>query len=623
VTQLQQSIVSNKAETPSQDEAALWARFADANPAARPAFCQTWLALQCSMLPDVTCGMLLLGEADNGPFETLAVWPSVTQDISALKATAERSLAERRGLMEPIGGKAAGSVQIAYPIEVLDRLYGVVVLELTQRTKAQLQGAFRRLHWGIAWIELLIRRGIKETDNSVEQENLALMVELVACVVEEPKFQGAAMAFATELATALGCDRVSLGLYKGHRIRVKAISHSADFGKHMNLVRAIEGAMEEAFDQQTAVLVPAPDQAIPLVTRAHETLRAEHGGGAVCSVPFAVAGEFAGAICLERYDGRAFDGREIGLAEGVAELVGPVLIGKWRDDRWLPVKAADSAREHLGRLFGPRHLGYKLVGVTLGGLIAFFSLVEAEYRVGADALLEGAIQRVMVSPQQGYLATAAVRAGDLVNAGQVMATLDDRDLELERLKFSSEREQYLKEYRSALAARDPARVKILGSQIRQVEAELALTQDRLARLKLEAPFDGLVVSGDLSQSLGAAVERGEVLFEVAPLDGYRVVLQVDERQVGDVKVGQQGVLALTGMPSDKLPFTIEKITPVATAAEGRNYFRVEAALADAPEILRPGMEGVGKIDVDQRRLIWIWTRELMNWLRLRVWSWWP
>ena len=67
----------------------------------------------------------------------------------------------------------------------------------------------------------------------------------------------------------------------------------------------------------------------------------------------------------------------------------------------------------------------------------------------------------------------------------------------------------------------------------------------------------------------------------------------------------------------------KKITPVSTAREGRNYFRVEATLERTPANLRPGMEGVGKIEIGRRRLIWIWTRQAVNWVRLQIWTWLP
>ena len=33
------------------------------------------------------------------------------------------------------------------------------------------------------------------------------------------------------------------------------------------------------------------------------------------------------------------------------------------------------------------------------------------------------------------------------------------------------------------------------------------------------------------------------------------------------------------------------------------------------------MTGVGKIHVEERRLVWIWTRSFTDWLRLKLWSW--
>ena len=120
------------------------------------------------------------------------------------------------------------------------------------------------------------------------------------------------------------------------------------------------------------------------------------------------------------------------------------------------------------------------------------------------------------------------------------------------------------------------------------------------------------------------MERGDILFELAPLNSYRVILKVDERDIDEVIVGQIGLLALSSAPEEGLPITVEKITPLSTAEEGQNYFRVEARLdGDIAPMLRPGMEGVGKINIERRRLIWIWTHKITHWTRMFLWSWWP
>jgi hypothetical protein len=120
------------------------------------------------------------------------------------------------------------------------------------------------------------------------------------------------------------------------------------------------------------------------------------------------------------------------------------------------------------------------------------------------------------------------------------------------------------------------------------------------------------------------VERGNVLFEVAPLNAYRVALKVDERDIVEVHRGQVGELVLSSMPDRGLAFKVEKITPISTAQEGRNFYRVEGKPTEEDtSALRPGMQGVAKIVVDERRLVWIWSHKVVHWFRMFIWSWWP
>ena len=153
-------------------------------------------------------------------------------------------------------------------------------------------------------------------------------------------------------------------------------------------------------------------------------------------------------------------------------------------------------------------------------------------------------------------------------------------------------------------------------------ATLALVEDRLTRARIVAPFDGILVSGDLSQMLGTPVEKGKVLLEIAPLDDYRVILKVPEEAIREVRLDQQGELVLAGRVNERIPFKVRNIG-VAFAEEGENLFRVEAALETTGAALRPGMEGVGKIAIGERRLLWIWTHPFFDWLRLKLWYWLP
>jgi RND family efflux transporter MFP subunit len=252
-------------------------------------------------------------------------------------------------------------------------------------------------------------------------------------------------------------------------------------------------------------------------------------------------------------------------------------------------------------------------------LVVFFSLFTVDYRVSAPTSIEGEVQRAVAAPFNGYIKEAPVRPGDVVKEGDLLCLLDDRDLRLERLKWVIEKEQLTNQYHEAMAKRERAQIRITRAKIDQAEAQLALIEEQLGRTRVTAPFEGVIMSGDLSQSLGSPVERGQELFRVAPLDAYRVIVEVDERDINHIRVGQKSELVLPSMPGEGFPFVVEKITPVSLAKEGRNYFRVEAKMEKSSERLRPGMEGVGKVTVDRRKLIWVWTHTAVDWVRLQIW----
>ncbi len=585
---------------------------------------RSWLPLQCRMIPEVSQGVVVLGKPDTGPFTPAAYWPEGESVRPGLMATAEAAMAERRGVVQ--GHMKAEPQQqgcnVAYPFLIDDNLYGVVAIGLEGRPETQLRDVMRQLQWGAAWIELMLRREQAEGDRKVRERTTAAL-DLVATALEETSFRTACKSAVTELATRLDCDRVSIGFPRLGHMSVAALSHSALFGKRMNLIRAIGSAMDEAVDQMSIILYPPGREAEYQVTRAHDELAREHGAASILTIPLTASDRYLGALTFERPAQREFDQATIELCECVASVIGLILDEKRRNDRLIVFKVVESALLQLKRLFGPSYFGRKMAALLVLALVAFFAYAKGEYRITSQATLEGLVQRSIVAPFDGYIVSEQVRAGDTVRQGAALAALDDNDLAIERQRWIARRQQHRKEYDRALAEGNRADINIIKAQIQQAAAQVALLDEQLSRAKLVAPLDGLIVSGDLSQSVGASVERGQVLFEIAPLHSYRVILKVDDSDISEVEVGQTGSLVMSSLPNEPLLLTIERITPVAEARDGRNYFRVEAKLNQISERLRPGMEGVGKIRVEQRHLIWIWTHKLIDWLRLLVWIYWP
>lgn len=341
---------------------------------------------------------------------------------------------------------------------------------------------------------------------------------------------------------------------------------------------------------------------------------------AVCSVPLLEDTRPIGVLTLERSSGERFDQQTIEICKTAGGLLGPILGLKRQNERSALRRMQEAVLEKAQVLFGPGHPGVKLIALVVAVAIGFFCFATGTYRVSAKTVIEGAVQRAEVAPFDGHIIQSFVRAGDTVQAGQVLARLDDRDLLLERERLTSEREQSVRKQRQALADQDRGAMMVAAAQIAESDAQIALIDNKLSRTSLVAPFDGVVVSGDLNQLLGTPVEQGKLLFLIAPLDAYRVILQVDERDIASVQLDQPGELTLSGLPGHLLAFTVQQITPVASQDEGRNFFRVEAHLQSQSDRVRPGMEGVGKITIGEQKLIWIWTHSFVDWLRTWAWS---
>lgn len=614
------------AEAARSEPEVAWKQFGAA--ATPEEFCQHWLALQCHIIAGVNDGVVVLQKPGTETFAPLAFWPEGRRDRSHLAGATEQALREGRGVAQPRTAGTGSALphqpdyHLAYPVRIDGKVRGVVAIEIHWREEAQLQLAMRQLQWGSGWLEVLLRRHSDPMEAA--RLRLKLILQFVSSFLERPNFSEAATALVTEVATQLGCDRVLLGVQRAKGVRIEAVSHTVQFDRQANLLRAAEAAMTEALDQKESVVYPPERDSRLVVTFAHAELAQLSGAGGIATFPLLNNGRQVGALTLERAAGFRFDAPTIELLEGLAAMLGPLVDLQQSLQLSLPAHATRSVKGFWGRLVGPRNAGLKLGVIVAAAIVAFFTLATGDYRVSADTKVEGEVQRAVTAPIQGYVREAKFRAGDTVKQGEQLARLDDRDLRIERVRIVSQRDQLSKQFREAMAARERAQVAIISSQMDQAEAQLALVEEQLARTDILAPFDGVIISGDLTQSLGAPLERGQVLYEIAPLDRYRVVLQVDERNIADVAVGQTGDLVLSSMTGQRFPFTVAKITPVNVAKEGRNYFRVEAQLSgDAGQRLRPGMEGVGKIRVERRSLVWIWTREMTNWLRLKAWTWLP
>jgi hypothetical protein len=607
--------------TPGRDGAGQQAPGDDAGDIQAPA--QAWLVAQCGQVPEARAGLVLEGQ--DGMLAPVALWPHAA-GAGPLLELSERAGRDAKGLITslPAADPQSPNYAIAFPVKRDRVVVAVAALAVRVSGEEALPEVMRRLQWGAQGLELILTRQTSETEQA-RVETLENSIDTLSTVLAEPRFEGAAMAFVTALATRLGADRVSLGLLDDGACKVRHMSHSSQFDKRMNLVRLIEAAMDETVDQRQPIVIPAPPGQGPqeqgAIRLAHDRLLVQEPG-AVMTVPLYIDGEPVGALLAERPLAQPFTVTELHTVESLSALAIAALEEKRRNDRPLPVKLWEEGRHLAATALRPGRIEYR-IGLGLAVLVLLLLIfVPGTDNLSADATLSPQLERILAAPFDGYVRSAPARAGDHVRRGQELAALDDSDLKLERARWLSQLGRYGGLYQDAAATSDRVQTSVNSAQRDEAQAQLDLTDALLARSVLRSPFDGLVVSGDLSQRLGGSVAKGEVLFTVAPSGNYRVDLNVKESRIAALRVGQTGVLHLSALPQTSYRFTVQKITPRTVAQNGASYFVVEAVLDPGQSLaqLQPGMEGVGKVDVGQGRLLGIWTRDLAEWLRLRLWG---
>lgn len=231
--------------------------------------------------------------------------------------------------------------------------------------------------------------------------------------------------------------------------------------------------------------------------------------------------------------------------------------------------------------------------------------------VGTGFELDGVVQPVKQSTisaqSSGRIATLSVKAGDKVRAGQMLATIDDREAQTGVQRSQAQVAQAQAELRNAqsnfertrdlqskgfvsAAALDTADAQLKGAQAGRDQASAGAAQSALAQgfTRVSAPFDGWVLqthaeAGDL------ATPGKPLLTLYAPLP-LRAVMQVPVSRSGVARAaGAVEVLVQNGGNSKWIRPSVTSSVPTADAVSQTIEWRLELP-TEAANALLPGQQ---------------------------------
>ncbi|MCV6621755.1 MAG: efflux RND transporter periplasmic adaptor subunit [Cellvibrionaceae bacterium] len=559
---------------------------------------QRWLAWQCQMLASCTSASLLKYPVKKeGHIDCVASWPKSAPDPALVEL--QNMLGPEPGMFNKANScEIAGVSQdlIACPIRVADRQYMLWVLS-ESRPASQRQAMIHLLQWGGNCLAILKGQQDQSEAKLVLLESLLCSDNLEHCLLELCK----------NIGLQYGCETVYL-LNTGRTKLPSALSYPPrEVQSNSDLEQQLKKIRDESFAQQDLISFPSIDDA-PNFKREHQRF-GQATQSALCSVPFVENGNRMVVLLLQKKE--AFSPKDIASIALLPKALNKALQSRLK---------VQYEKKPAGKLFSKiANARSTAIGFALIALLLITGNVDSVLEIKAEAEVQGRQKQLLVAPHDGYIKEAFYRSGDTVKAGDILARLDDLNLDLKKKQQLANMASIKSQYQAALSERDRVKLARYRAQMDRAQAEIDIIEYQLSQQKLSAAFDGVVLQGDMSQRIGAPVKAAEVLYELAAVDDYKVVVYVSEYDLAELKYAKKGRIRFTAFPDKTWNFSLLSVHPVSEIRDQKNVFRIEAKLDDDSSDLKPGLRGYAQIDTAKHSLLWIWSRGTL--IRIRLWLW--
>ena len=588
-------------------------------------FWPTFLA-KTGMLLKARLAILLTPAEDDTSWKYLGLWPDQSRNLLKvpelgvkIEEIARDSLAQRSAHdADPeLPAEVGPASLIGMRMGVDESRYAVAVFVLALASERATEEANRQLTL-IADIPNVYQLGRLLGQAKADVGKFSEGLDLLVLLNDKKRYVAAAMTFCNEVASRFQCDRVTLGWLKGSYVRVQAISHIERFEKKMDVVQALEAAMEESLDQDEEVVWPSI-VASTAITRNHEAFAKREGVANILSIPIRLDGAPVGVLTCER-SREPFSEETVRSLRLLCDLAARRLGDLKEQDRWIGARMVAALRDSAAKVVGVEHTFAKLAGIVIAGLLAFGVFGQLNYRVEAPFVLASEDVIFVSAPFDGFIEQVPVDVGDLVSPGDLLLTFDTRDLLLQEATAIANQIRYEREEERARAQRAVADMMIAEALGDQAGAQLALVRHYLQQAEVRSPFEGLIVEGDLQELRGTPARKGDVLFKIARTENMYAELEISERDAHEVATGATGEVAFLTRPDLAFPVTLERVDPVSVPQEEENVFVARADFSEeAAPWWRPGMSGVAKVNVGPRNVLWILTHRTIDFLRIYFW----
>jgi HlyD family secretion protein len=298
----------------------------------------------------------------------------------------------------------------------------------------------------------------------------------------------------------------------------------------------------------------------------------------------------------------------VGVYAAYAELLGPAVVVEKVVHRDVVQSVVAS-----GRIAAPFRVD---IGSQVVGTVADVPVAEGQAVKAGQLLIRLESSELLAGVKQGEVAVAQAQAR-LRQLRELQLPVADQALRQAEANFANAQAQYDRNKRlfeggflgrsafdDAQRNLDVARTQVATARkqletaqpsgsdsalavaaLEQAKANLLAARAKLEYTTIEAPRDGTLIARDVER--GHVVQPGKVLMVLSPSGETQIVLQIDERNLGRLAVGQKALASADAFAQQRFGAELVYINPGVDAQRGT--VEVKLRVAQPPAYLKQDM----------------------------------
>ena len=243
-----------------------------------------------------------------------------------------------------------------------------------------------------------------------------------------------------------------------------------------------------------------------------------------------------------------------------------------------------------------------------------------------EALLEEkVVSRMQIEEAREQV---AVREQELkeAQAEREMILVDDFAALRERMAIAEKEEgEAAGRLEVLLMGSRPEEIEATQAEMARLQAQKLYLEEQITLSRIVSPSAGIVTTPKLRERVGQYLGQGELIAEVFELKTILAEIPISEKEIADIKVGQEVVLKARSYPGESVYGRVTSIAPMArrddTGLAGKTIL-VTTELENDSLLLKPEMTGTAKIYCGERRIVDLMTRRLARYFKVEFWSYW-